>query len=951
MSRSVRVLLNFFTVLLAAISVSPLLLGQTAPDLGSAASYGVFTGIGEFDNTGLTVIDGDIGTNAGSITGFPPGIYTGSAHQQDAQSLAAANDLNLAYNELVLAPCDVVLGVTMGNGQVLTSQTYCAGGASTISGELIFDAQGDPNAVFIIKIDGALDVAGMSTITLRNLAQASNIYWQVNGAVAILDNSTFKGTIVANGAIHLYDGATLEGRALSIVGAITMASNLVNIPVSGFPGSLVVVTPAAGDTLTAGTENYQIEFVGVNVTMAKRLELSLDSGATWSQIATIRNDSSAYSWNVPATPTSRGLIRITDSNGVSGTSGLFTIIAARGTLTVVRPAAGESISCGTQNYQIVFAGTNLTLRKTFEYSLDGGSNWVAIGVDSSTAQSYSWNVPEAVSTQALVRITDMNGVTGTSGMFSIIRSAAPVITMQPVAPATCLGASATFAVTATGGGLRYQWRRNGIPIMDATGASYTVTGAAMADQGIYDVVVTSFCSLPTTSAATFLTVNSAPVLYKWTESQTVMPGAPVRLSIIATGTALRYQWWKGRTPIAGANASSYTIPSVSEDDEGMYAVEVSNECSVPSETSGGMFVFVVDEGEPIEGAVLVDQTVCADERVVFTAPGSTSSYLYQWRRDGVDIVGATSPVLEIASAKAASQGSYTVKITDRPTGIGTVIGPATLTVNEAASITSQPAAIEVCSGAPATLSATARGAGLRYQWRKNGVEIPGAVGSAYELSAVGASDVAGYDVIISSICGTPVTSSVAAVSILAPATISQQPAGRTVAAGADVTFAVQSNGLGYQWRRNGVDIAGATTAVLALTAVRIEDAGTYDVVIGSRCGPDLVSTAAVLTVQSTSSVPGVTTITGGAGMKVTPHPAFGLTRIDIVLPKGVVADAGSTLGLYDQNGRQVVDLTPSFARGFDGAEFDAAGLAAGLYHCRLTTSGWSGSLGSIVVQK
>jgi hypothetical protein len=514
MSKSISVSTRILCLFLSAAFLSPLLFAQTAPTLGTVATYGAFTSTGSINNTGLTQIVGDIGTNAGNFVGFPPGVYTGAKHVADPESLVAKGDLTTAWNQLGTLPCDAALAITIGNGQVLTSQTYCAGAASTLTGTLTLDAQGDPNAIFVIKIDGALNAAATSRIVLANLAQASNVYWRINGAVSVLDNSVFKGTIIANGAIHLYGGTTLEGRALSIVGAITMASNMMTVPVSA-PSSITVVRPSAGETIAGGTKNYRIEYVGVNATLQKTFEYSLDGGTTWILIGSVRNDSSSYgwdvpniastqavvritdsngvtgrsnmftitsdqassivvtrpasgealvggtqgyriefrgvnvtqqkkleyspdsgatwtlialvsnndssySWNVPQTPTTKGLVRITDSNGVAGTSGMFTIEpATASSLIVVRPAAGEVIVGGTQGYQIQFAGVNLAQKKTFEYSLDGGATWILIGVDESGASSYSWNVPAIASTQALVRITDADGVTGTSGMFTI----------------------------------------------------------------------------------------------------------------------------------------------------------------------------------------------------------------------------------------------------------------------------------------------------------------------------------------------------------------------------------------------------------------------------------------------------------------------------------------------------------------------------------------------------
>jgi hypothetical protein len=426
MSRSTRFSVKFIFVIAATISLSTLLLGQTPPTLGTTATYGAFTGVGEINNTGPTQLNGDIGTNAGNFSGFPPGVYTGAKHVADPASLAAKNDLTTAWDQMGVIPCDATLTVTMGNGQVLTPKTYCVGPASTITGNLTLDAQGNPNAIFIIKVGGALNVAATSKIILANLAQAANVYWRIDGAVSILDNSVFKGTIIANGAIHLYGGTTLEGRALSKVGAITMASNMITVPVRASTGSLVVVRPAAGDTLIAGTQNYQITYSGANLAPRKTFEYSLDGGTTWNTIGVDRGSSTLYSWNVPAIPSTHALVRITDSNGVTGTSGLFVI--KTGTTS---DGSIDSLTLGGVVEHKIGNNMPVNIGWTFtpdigtavdvEYSLDGGSTWSPIAtVPTSAPPTAMWTTPASgYYTAVYIRVTSTLGMRKVSDAFAI----------------------------------------------------------------------------------------------------------------------------------------------------------------------------------------------------------------------------------------------------------------------------------------------------------------------------------------------------------------------------------------------------------------------------------------------------------------------------------------------------------------------------------------------------
>jgi hypothetical protein len=115
-----------------------------APDLGAASSFAVFTGAGAFTNDGASLITGDIGTDVGAFTGFPPGVVIGDIHVADAESAAAAIAVTDAYADLAGLTCGQVIGTTLGNDQILTPDIYCLGAASNLNGDLILDGEDDP---------------------------------------------------------------------------------------------------------------------------------------------------------------------------------------------------------------------------------------------------------------------------------------------------------------------------------------------------------------------------------------------------------------------------------------------------------------------------------------------------------------------------------------------------------------------------------------------------------------------------------------------------------------------------------------------------------------------------------------------------------------------------------------------------------------------------------------
>jgi hypothetical protein len=104
------------------------------------------------------------------------------------------------------------------------------------------------------------------------------------------------------------------------------------------PGNIIVVRPAANDTIIGGTKNYQVTWSGTGINSVKTFEYSLDSGVTWTTIGTQVSDTYLYNWNVPDTVGDHSFLRIVDKNGLTGKSGAFTIKSS------VPPGPGKTIA-------------------------------------------------------------------------------------------------------------------------------------------------------------------------------------------------------------------------------------------------------------------------------------------------------------------------------------------------------------------------------------------------------------------------------------------------------------------------------------------------------------------------------------------------------------------------------------------------------------------------------
>ena len=438
-----------------------------------------------------------------------------------------------------------------------------------------------------------------------------------------------------------------------------------------------------------------------------------------------------------------------------------------------------------------------------------------------------------------------------------------------------VGQTVTFAVTVEGTApFTYQWCKNGSNITGATGASYAISGVQLADAGNYWVVVSNSVGSATSDVAT-LTVTAAaiaPVFTTQPASQTVTAGAAVTFTAAASGTpAPTYQWRKNGVSLAGATAASYTIACVAAGDAGTYSVVAAN--SAGSATSNGAVLTVNPVAvAPVFTIQPASQTVTAGAAVTFTAAANgTPAPTYQWRKNGVNLAGATAASYAIASVTTGDAGTYTVVATNSA-GSATSNG-AVLTVTAASSapvFTVQPASQTVAAGNPVTFVASATGTPApTYQWRKNGRNIAGARNASYMIASVAPGDAGTYTVIATNSAGAATSKGAALTVTTSAPTFVVQPASWTVKAGASVTFTAAASGApapAYQWRKNGKKISGAIGASYAIASVSNASAGTYSVVATNSAGTATSSSAVLKVVAAAVIVPADFNLDGHADL-------------------------------------------------------------------------------------
>ena len=462
----------------------------------------------------------------------------------------------------------------------------------------------------------------------------------------------------------------------------------------------------------------------------------------------------------------------------------------------------------------------------------------------------------------------------------------PVIESQPAGQNVTAGEKATFTVAATGEGLTYQWQVNKTGTWNnctSTGsnkATFSFTTKASYSGWKYRCVVSNANGSVTSNAANLTVEAAGPAITKQPANQNVTAGSKATFTVTATGESLTYQWQVNKTGTwnnctsTGSNKATFSFTTKASYSGWKYRCVVSN--ANGSVTSNAAKLTVGTAGPAITKQP-ANQTVTAGGKATFTVTATGEGLTYQWQ---VNKTGTwndcTSTGYDKATFSFTTKASYTgwqYRCIVSNAGGSVTSNAAKLTVGAAApSITKQPAAQSVTSGAKATFTVTASGSGLTYQWqvsKDGGSSWSNCSSSGYNTASMtftAKSSYSGwrYRCKVSNSAGT-VTSSVAQLtvtsSVTAP-TITKQPADQNPADGFAATFTVTASGSGltYQWQvsKDGGSTwknctsSGYNTKTLSFTAKSSYSGWRYRCKVSNSAGT-VISSAALLTISATTS--------------------------------------------------------------------------------------------------
>jgi hypothetical protein len=379
-------------------------------ELGAAAAFGALAG-GAISGTGS--VAGDVGSGTGAIA--PAITSTGTIYPTGAPVvMTALNDFATAYTEAKNRPSVLLSAAAYElGGSTLAPGAYKIGGAATLATPITLDAEGDPDAVFVIQIVGAFGTtAAIGNVVLANGAQSRNVFWTVEGAVSLGAGSHMEGTILGGAAITFGAGATMNGRALAGTAAGTVA--LATTAITVIPGTPPAVQPPSNvvaSTVTDTNGNYVFNEVQPPGTFVIRWDLS---SLTTSDFA--------------VTAANQGGDDALDSDGVNGDVGEFVYTA-------------EMEILGGTSYLDVDLGLVATLPSIKQAALDALTTALLTHLATSDYTAENWTALNTAKTDgdlAINAATDPAGVAAAKAAALAAMDAVPTFSEALATTKRCL---------------------------------------------------------------------------------------------------------------------------------------------------------------------------------------------------------------------------------------------------------------------------------------------------------------------------------------------------------------------------------------------------------------------------------------------------------------------------------------------------------------------------------
>ena len=528
----------------------------------------------------------------------------------------------------------------------------------------------------------------------------------------------------------------------------------------------------------------------------------------------------------------------------------------------------------------------------WQYLVSGSNNW--IDAVSKGAKSSSWSFKATASMngrQYRCRVTDDNGTFYSEPMLLTVVEQSTIVS-QPKDVHVAVGETVVIEFSATGYKLTYLWQKcpkgslewfNTVSFPNAPYATFLASKKF--DGYKYRCAVTDGTGYTFYTNAITLHVSDSPFITTQPVEETVATdGKSVTLSVGASGSSLSYQWqYKKPGDTTWTNATSADAKSASWQFDAKYAwsgrqyrcvVTDSNGVSVVSDST----TLTVNPAPPIITQQPQDVTIEVGEKAIISIVATGTGLTYKWQFIDPGQTSFTT-IDSVTGARWTTTGDLSKNGRQYRCVITNVEGKVvksnrmTLTVvSRRLSITTQPTDKTVIDGRNVTLSVSASGSSLSYQWqyKKPGSSTwtnatsDGAKSASWKFTAKYALSGRQYRCVIKDSSGNSVTSNAITLTVTAaPPVITAQPQNLTLEVSEKGTISVTATGTGltYKWqfidpgKTSWTTIGSVTSAKWTTTGDPSKNGRQYRCVITNIDGKVVKSNRMTLTVVVPLTIP------------------------------------------------------------------------------------------------
>ena len=796
------------------------------------------------------------------------------------------------------------------------------------------------------------------------------VQWEVNtgsGFSNITNGGVYSGatagTLTITGATAAMSGYTYEAVFTNSAGPVTSSSAALTVDSVTTQPTSQAVNSGANATLTAATSNS-----------GDTVQWDVNSGSGFTALA----NGGVYSGVATKTLTITGVTASLSGDQYEAifTNSAGTLTTSAATLTVdvapvvtTNPTAALAEAGGNATFTAAASGTPTP---TVQWEVNTGSGFSNITNSGVYSGATTGTLTITGATAAMSGYTYEAVFTNSAGSATSNTAALTVdsITTQPASQAINAGQNATFTAASSNSSDAVQWEvniGNGFTLVSngpSNGAVYsgaitgtlTITDVTQNFNGYqYEAVFTNSAGTLTTSPAT-LTINAPPVVTTNPTATLAEAGGNATFTAGASGSPTPTVQWEVNT---GSGFSDIT-------NGGVYSGATTGTLTITGATaamSGYTYEAVFTNGAGSvtsnTAALTVDsvttqpssQTINAGANATFTVASSNSGDTVQWEvNSGSGFAaltnagvysGVTTTTLTITGATASLNGDQYEAVFTNSAGI-LASSPATLTVEFAPTVTTNPTAAVADPGGNASFTATASGSPTpTVQWEVNtgsgfaditngGVYGGATSGTLTITGATAAMNGYTYEAVFTNSIGSATTSTAA----LTVDSVTTQPAAASINAGQNATFTAASsnNGDTVQWKvnlgsgfvnvANGGVYSGTTTGTLTITGATAAMNGyTYEAVF-TNAGGTLASSPATLSVDSVTTSPASQTIAAGSNVSFTAASSNSSDTVQWEVSTGSGFTPLSDGGVYSGTTTTTLTITGATA-GLNGNQYEA----------------------------